>query len=62
MEERQVLKMNKEKLKIKFLTYDVPALTEDDTEELTKFVVLLAQQGFKDNIVKGKFPRKAKND
>ncbi len=51
-----------DKLKIKFITYDLFPLSQDDTDELTKFIVLLAQQGFKDNIVSGNYPRKENND
>ncbi len=46
------------KLKIKFITYELPPLSDDDIEELEKFIVQLAQQGFKDNIVSGNFPMK----
>lgn len=45
-------------LKVKFITHDQLSLSNDDTEELKNFIVLLAQQGFKDNIVNGKFQRK----
>jgi len=49
-------------LKIKFITYDVPTLNEEHEEELKNFITLLAQQGFKDNIVNGSFPRKVKDE
>ncbi len=49
-------------LKVKFIAYDVPILDEIHEEELKSFIITLAQQGFKDNIVKGNFPRKVKND
>lgn len=45
-------------LKITFITYDVPILNEEHEEELKNFIITLAQQGFKDNIVSGNFPRK----
>ena len=46
------------KLKIKFITYDPLHLSDDDIEELEKFIVQLAQQRFKDNIVSGSIPKK----
>ena len=45
-------------LKVNYITYDLLSLSDDDIEELKNFIVLLAQQGFKDNIVSGNFPRK----
>lgn len=52
--------MAKEKLQIKFLANEISNLTEDNLDELTKFIVLVAQEGFKDNIVSGNFPKKGK--
>ncbi len=62
MAERQVAKMPKNTISIKFISYDLLKLQDKDINDLTQFVVELAQQGFKDNIVKGEFPRKDKNE
>lgn len=62
MAERQVAKMPKDKLGIKFISYDLLKLQEEDINDLTQFVVKLAEQGFKDNIIKGAFPGKDRNE
>lgn len=49
-------------LKVKFITYNIPTLDETHEEELKNFIITLAQQGFKDNIVSGSFPRKVEDD
>ena len=54
--------MPKDKLGIKFISYDLLKLQEEDINDLTQFVVKLAEQGFKDNIIKGAFPGKDRNE
>lgn len=45
-------------LKVEFVTYK-PSLEDDDSNDLINFLVLVAQEGLKDNIVSGEFPGKA---
>lgn len=39
-----------QKLKIKFLNYNISSLNEDDENSLFDFIILLAQQGLKNEI------------
>lgn len=42
-----------QKLKIKFLNYNIPSLNEDDESSLLDFIIVLAQQGLKNEINAG---------
>lgn len=48
-------------LKVEFVTYK-PSLKDDDSNDLINFLVLVAQEGLKDNIISGEFPGKVSHD
>ena len=50
------------KLKVRYITYAISALNADDIEVLTKFIVILANEGFKNNIVHGDFSKGENNE
>ena len=50
--------MKIKKLTVSIIPHELPALKEEDIEDLNNFIVLLAQCGFKGSIVNESKPRK----